>query len=303
MSRTFGRTPTLPIGRNFRNDAICGYYIDFRSKLDDPRWPPPWFPWPGFHRFMGVSQWGLGAFERYLDGEGEQWLEAASAAAEHIRSEQHTQGGGRGGWFEPKGHPHTFDITAPWLSAMAQGQCQSLLVRIGLERGDDSLLDCAGGGLRPMLIATREGGVQTELDGGIFLEEYPTEPPSLVLNGAIFALWGAYDFWRATDDEVAGELFEQAADTLATNLHRWDTGTWSRYDLFPLHPIVNTASPFYHALHINQLRALDKIWPRPEFATTATRFESYAGSFLLRGRALAEKAMFRLLVRKPRTRS
>jgi heparosan-N-sulfate-glucuronate 5-epimerase len=294
------RTPGLPIGRNVRTDAVRGYYIDFRSKLDTPEWPPTWFPWPGFHRFMGVSQWGLGAFERYLDDEGEQWLTAAAAAAEHIRREQHREGKGEGGWLEPEDHPHTFRTAAPWLSAMAQGQCASLLVRVGLEVSDPRLLDSAAKGLRPMLRSTADGGVRARLDGGIFLEEYPTDPPSFVLNGALFALWGAYDVWRGTGDDVAHGLFTEAAETLAGNLQRWDTGFWSRYDLFRLHPIVNTASPFYHALHINQLRALDTIWPSPAVASTAARFEAYAASPRMRSRALAQKVAFRILVRKPR---
>jgi heparosan-N-sulfate-glucuronate 5-epimerase len=296
------RTPELPIGRNVRTDAIGGYYIDFRSKLEAPEWPPPWFPWPGFHRFMGVSQWGLGAFERYRDGEGEQWLAAAAAAAEHIRREQRPDGRGEGGWFEPEGHPHTFHTDAPWLSAMAQGQCASLLVRVGIETSEPRLLETAAKGLQPMLLSTAEGGVRARLDGGIFLEEYPTDPPSFVLNGAIFALWGAYDVWRGAGDDAAHTLFTEAAETLAGNLQRWDTGFWSRYDLFPLHPIVNTASPFYHALHINQLRALDLIWPSSAVASTAARFETYAASPRKRGRALVQKVAFRILVRKPRVR-
>src|SRR5215208_4007507 len=162
-------TPTLAIGPNVQQGAMRGYYIDFRGKVDSPQWPPPWFPWPGFHRFMGVSQWGLGAFERYVEGEGEQWLEAAATAAAHVVGEQEPEGSAAGGWFEPRGHVHTFHTEAPWLSAMAQGQCASLLVRVGLELGDNRLLDAALKGLRPMRVPTAAGGVQAVLDGGPFL--------------------------------------------------------------------------------------------------------------------------------------
>ena len=62
-----------------------------------------------------------------------------------------------------------------------------------------------------------------------------------VLNGAIFSLWGYYDVWKATDDEGARAAFEDGVSTLASNLERWDTGYWSRYDLYP-HPVVNVAS-------------------------------------------------------------
>ena len=61
-------------------------------------------------------------------------------------------------------------------------------------------------------------------------------------------------------------------DTLARNIDRWDTGSWSRYDLFP-HRVVNVASSSYHVLHINQLRAMQLVCPREELEAAATRFE------------------------------
>lgn len=287
----------LPIGPAIGEGEIRGYYIDFRAKTDVPRWPPPWFPWPGFHRFMGFAQWGLGAYERYLLGEGEAWLEAATTSARHVLDEQVREGRLRGGWPEPRAYTHTFRTGANWLSGMAQGQCASLLVRIGLETADERFLESATAGLEPMRVLTRNGGVVAPLGAGIFLEEYPTDPPSFVLNGGIFGLWGAYDVWRATGDDGAGTLFAEAHETLADEVGRWDTGYWSRYDLYP-HPIVNVASPSYHTLHIDQLRALAALVPSAGLEAVEARFRSYGASPVRRARALAHKVAFRLLVRK-----
>ena len=93
------------------------------------------------------------------------------------------------------------------------------------------------------------------LDGAPMPEEYPTDPPSFVLNGAIFALWG-YDVARCSGTSAPAR-FERGADALAANIHRWDTGCWSLYDLFP-HPVMNVASPVYHALHTSQLEAMQR---------------------------------------------
>jgi hypothetical protein len=284
----------LGIGTNIAADEVQGYYIDFRSKTESPAWPPPWFPWPGYHRFMAVAQWGLGAYERYLMGEGQEWLGAAVHAGEFLVSEQEGQGSLAGGWFEPH-DSHTFHLRGPWLSAMTQGQCASLLVRLCRETKSKRFAEAALQALTPMGVPTTEGGVRTVLAGGPFLEEYPTAPPSFVLNGAIFALWGYFDVGRGLDDDEARAESVVLTDTLARNLHRWDTGYWSRYDLYP-HPTRNVASLFYHVLHTNQLRAMTKVSPEAEFAETASRFERYAGSRVNRARALAEKAVFRLLV-------
>jgi heparosan-N-sulfate-glucuronate 5-epimerase len=287
----------LPVGPGIGETEIRGYYIDFRAKTELPRWPPPWFPWPGFHRFMGIAQWGLGAYERYLLGEGEEWLAAATTAARYVVDQQGREGRLRGSWPEPQPHTHTFRTGANWLSGMAQGQCMSLLIRIGLETGDHRFVESARGGLEPMRISTKEGGVLARLEDGIFLEEYPTDPPSFVLNGGIFGLWGAYDVWRAAGDDSAGELFAEAHETLSDHIARWDTGFWSRYDLYP-HPVVNVASVSYHTLHIDQLDALTAVVPSASLEAAAARFRTYATSRIGLARALAHKVAFRLLVRK-----
>jgi hypothetical protein len=289
------RDSGLPMGGNIVADAPRGYYIDFREKAESPSWPPSWFPWPGYHRFMAIAQWGLGAYERYLCGEGEQWLAASLAAGEFLVDAQERSGRRKGGWLEPRAHPHTFNVPAPWISAMAQGECASLLVRLHREVGRDSFAAAAEVGLEPMRVDTGDGGVRALLSGGLFLEEYPTNPPSFVLNGGIFALWGCYDVAVGLGDGHARRLFDEGFDTLVRNLFRWDTGFWSKYDLYP-HRIGNVASPFYHTLHINQLRALASIEPRPELEHIVGRFEAYRRSRTKLARALAHKVAFRLTV-------
>ena len=92
----------------------------------------------------------------------------------------------------------------------------------------------------------------------------PDRPAVLRAERRIFALWGYYDVAVALHDADAPRAFDAGADTLAGSLHRWDTGYWSRYDLFP-HPVPNVASSFYHALHTSQLQAMNVIAPRPQF--------------------------------------
>jgi hypothetical protein len=141
--------------------------------------------------------------------------------------------------------------------------------------------------------------VLADLDGGPFFEEYPTDPPSYVLNGGIYSMWGAYDVGVALGSKQASDEWERAVETLARNLHRYDTGYWSLYDLYP-HPVPNIASSAYHALHIAQLQALTLVSPRPEFGEMAERFSEYTESRRNRGRAFVKKSAFRLAV--PRNR-
>jgi heparosan-N-sulfate-glucuronate 5-epimerase len=288
------------MGSHFVTGSVRGYYIDLSDAAKEPEWPPPWLHERRLH--VGVCQWGLGSYERYVAGDGTEWLDAAIAAADYLVGKQEQGGRFEGGWVHRFPYPNTYRLPAPWLSGIAQGQGASLLVRLHLETGDPRYRLAACKALRPLSVPTAEGGVLARLDGGGFPEEFPTDPPSFVLNGGIYALWGYYDTWLGLGDEDAGERFRGGVETLARNLHRWDAGFWSRYDLYP-HPVVHIASPWYHTFHIAQLKALDRIAPRPEFRETAERFESYASARLNRIRAFAHKALFRALVPRTGTRA
>ena len=256
-------------------------------------WPTAWLEPRERQLHVATAQFGLGCFERYLarrrrrmarDGDrgrrppgrdpGRRWRLGArhrDAATRYWLAAAVALGDGAGRGREPAGPRRTGDRRG----ALRGGGAAALWSRCGCR--------------------SREGGARAELDGGFFLEEYPTDPPSYVLNGAIFALWGCRDVAIGLADPGAAELYEEGVETLAANLHRFDTGFWSLYDLFP-HPVRNVASGAYHRLHINQLRALQLVSPRPEFAAAAERFARYEASRLCRRRALAQKVAFRLVV-------
>jgi heparosan-N-sulfate-glucuronate 5-epimerase len=292
-----GTARSFPVrsGEHVDLDRPRGYYIDFAYKARAPAWPPRWLGVGGRPLYVTVAQWGLGCFERYLAGEGESWLAGAAGAADYLLEKQETEGRHAGGWVHGFRYRHTYDLRPPWLSGMAQGECASLLVRVHAETEQGRYADAASRAMRPMGVASAEGGVRAPLGEGLFLEEYPTSPPSLVLNGGIFALWGCHDIGLALSDESAAALFREGAETLAANIDRFDTGYWSRYDLFP-HPLINVASSAYHRLHIAQLQAMSRLHPDDELTRAAARFERYANSRLRFAYAFARKVAFRIAV-------
>jgi hypothetical protein len=194
---------------------------------------------------------------------------------------------------------HTFRLDPPWFSAMAQGETASLLVRAAAALDRPEFAAAAERAMAPLLDDSL--GLVTATPDGPVLQEYPTNPPSHVLNGWIFALWGLYDAAMGLDSSPASEAFEAGTSALARRLPLYDARPrWSRYDLFP-HRIVQVASPFYQRLHVEQLRALARL--RPEHAAyteSADRWEYGLQSPLAVSCGVARKVAFRLLV--PRTR-
>jgi heparosan-N-sulfate-glucuronate 5-epimerase len=290
---------SLPVGPAIRPGQVHGYYIDLRAKAKTSAWPPAELQPLEERPAVALTQWGLGAYERYLAEGRSEWLAAAAELGRHLVATQHRGGPHDGGWVHHHPYPEPLRVEPPWVSGIAQGEAASLLVRVYQETREEPFADAARRALAPMAIPSQAGGVQAILDGGPLPEEYPTDPPSHVLNGAIFALWGYYDVAAALDDRHAAEAFEAGVGALAGSINRWDTGYWSRYDLYP-HRVVNVASWGYHALHLHQLRAMNLVAPRPELEAAIARFERYSTSRVNRSRVLLQKLVFRSLY--PRNR-
>lgn len=109
----------------------------------------------------------------------------------------------------------------------------------------------------------------------IVLEEYPTEPPSTVLNGYIYALFGIYEYYKASGDTQARDLLAQCLESLQELLEDYDAGMWSRYD-HPSYGYAGWAPVRCHMLHIHQLRVLYEITRNPEFKAIADRWLYYS---------------------------
>jgi heparosan-N-sulfate-glucuronate 5-epimerase len=281
----------ITVGAQITPGEVRGYYVDLRFKATKPVWPPSWLRPRGKQLHVATAQWALGCVERYLANEGEEWLEAAIGAGNYLLSDQEPNGD----WAHGMPMPHSYRLIPPWISGMAQGEGASLLIRLYQQTGEERYAEAALRALEAMRQPVRSGGAKALLAGGPFYEEYPTEPPSFVLNGGIFALWGLYDAGAGLDDANAREDFAAGVDTLANNIERWDTGYWSLYDLFPHPGLRNVASSAYHLLHTTQLRAMQLIAPHPELQAAEARFERYAESRLNATRAFSEKAAFRII--------
>lgn len=186
--------------------------------------------------------------------------------------------------------PIPFYVVDPlWISGMAQGEALSVLLRAYLMTEEDSFIKVAKGAMRSFNLRIDEGGVASTFpDGSLVFEEIPSYPPSCILNGFIFALFGIYDYWRVTGDERVHCLFKEAVRSLKGNLFRYDTGYWSLYDLWQPQRV---ASYQYHSLHIEQLQTLHRLSGEDQFRRFAEKMARYRKEF---------KSLFRWLMTKGR---
>lgn len=282
--------------------GLTEYYQDFSQKADySGPYDSHGIPMLDYRGKLGkqynpiaIAQYGLGNYDLYRhSGQTERrcnFIRAADWLVKHLELNKY----GVRVWQHHFDWEHSEILKAPWWSALAQGQGISLLVRAFADTGDAKYLDTARAAFSSFVVDIGDGGVSCrEENNDLWLEEYVVSPPSHILNGFIWALWGVYDYYLCTQGESVKRLFQEGISTLAANLWRYDTGFWSLYDLndTTLSPI---ASPFYHQLHIVQLFVMHRLTRNDVFSQYGQVWEGYQQSLLNRKRALAYKALFKV---------
>jgi len=277
------------------------YYMLFAEKADPGAHDAEGIPQLDYHGHIGlqynpiaIAQYGLGNYNLWCRTSDPERKTKFFQAAEWLCSHLEPNAQGVAVWNHHFDWEYRETLKAPWYSALAQGQGISVLLRAHKESGDTRYLDASREAMVSFERPIKDGGVAfTDESGDVWFEEYLVSPPTHILNGFIWALWGAYDYWLFTGGAEVKELFTRGVRTLVHNLDRYDLGFWSLYEQSGTRlPMV--ASPFYHRLHIVQLRVMHCLTGEEKFATVADRWESYTRSRANRTRALVYKSAFKL---------
>jgi heparosan-N-sulfate-glucuronate 5-epimerase len=285
-----------------RVDQLGQYYMPFFEKaVYAGPFDSDGIPLLNYHGKIGlqynpiaIAQWGLGNFNLFLCSKADEFLGKSLTAADWLVQHLEPNSFGIPVWNHDFEWEYRTPLKAPWYSGLAQGQGISLLVRVWQETGEAEYLHAASSAFISFTKPVQEGGITfRDRDGNIWFEEYIVSPPTHILNGFIWAAWAVYDYFLATGEETARLLFNQALQTLRHNLDRYDLAFWSLYEQSGTRlPMV--ASPFYHRLHIAQLRVMHRLTGDDLFVQYADRWQGYARSRSKRTRALCYKGAFKL---------
>lgn len=283
-------------------DGLGEYYMPFTTKADYAgTCDGDGIPLLNYRGSIGlqynpiaVAQYGLGNYNLFCRTSDPIRRQRFLTAANWLVSNQERNPAGLSVWNHHFDWEYRTPLKAPWYSGLAQGQGISLLVRAHKATGDDRYLRAAEESFNSFLAAPDQGGV-TYVDeaGDIWFEEYVTFPPTHILNGFIWASWGVFDFYLATARTDAKGLFSRATQTLAGNLSRYDAGFWSLYEQSGTR-MKMLASPFYHSLHIVQLKILHKLTGGEIFRHFAQKWDEYRLDRQNRVRARIQKSIFKL---------
>jgi len=280
-------------GRAFQPGSLDGYFNDLTSKalypgkvdefgipLDNVRDRSVYWP-------TTVLQKALAHWDLHLQSQADRevHLKTFFTLVEWLLQTQDSFGA----WAHPVPlHPNALSR----YSCMAQGQAASVLARAWSLTGDPRCLSAAWRSLEIMLTPVDAGGCSRYTNAGLQLDEYPSTTGGIVLNGWIFALFGIYDYLIADHDDMLENCLEQTLRTIVAQLPLFDCGYWSLYD-----SCGTIASPFYHELHVAQLRSLALTFPGYQRPITEIvwRFEEYSRGRVNKSWAIVRKATQKLL--------
>lgn len=271
-------------GKCYSVAEIRGYYNNLTEKVTkNPRLlntdelpmitsmnqNPVYFP-------VAIFQYGLGAYDLHLMNEDDRYpkkfMQCAEWAINHI---------------DKKGRWNNFFFYTPNTpyGAMAQGEGTSLLVRAYMHTGNSKYIEKAKEAIDFMLLPLGEGGTTKYVGSEAYLMEYTFK--GMVMNGAIFAWWGLYDYVLATND--TGRYREAMVKTLSSLINvlpQFKCSYWSMYSLDGL-----IASPFYHNLHIAQMEAMYELTGESIFKEYADTWRRQQQNIVCKSRAFIRKAM------------
>jgi len=277
----------LPKGDVRLDENLGGYYIDLSQSIihytdgifgEFDKNGVPMVGWgkEACYYPTTIAQYGFILNERWRrDNSLTDYLEKMNACLDWLESNKEDFKG-TFVWRQPKADSH-YHLKPNWASAMTQGEVISFYLRMFQLGGDKSLLETAQKAYEFMKFDVSEGGVRRyDLDGNLWFEEYPTEEPSLVLNGFIYALFGLYDLYRVTKSEIVKKDIDACVKTLKENIAKYDTGYWSLYDRMHKELVK-----YYYQknVHTPQLEALYDLTGEEIFKFYAAKWRKYVNPF------------------------
>ncbi len=126
-------------------------------------------------------------------------------------------------------------LKPPWKSAVTQSQGAQVLLQTAALLDRPELLPTARRAILVCKLPLQEGGLRLDVGDGWFYEEYPSDPPTHVLNAHLRVLVTCAEFLEQQEDTEIREVLTRGLTAFRQVLPKYDTGLWTRYDLLPSH--------------------------------------------------------------------
>lgn len=232
-----------------------------------------------------IMNLAMASYHEYKKTKSRQALEIFLPQIEWVKNNFYVYKKNYGFWLFPDKSRSDYNLKPYWNSALTQGFGIGTCMVAYEHTKDEKYLEIAKLALKGFLIPKTYGGFLIKIDGKNWFEEYPTEKPSRVLNGYIFALAGLMNYYDNTGDSLSLKLFNDGVNHLKDLLPDYDIEFNSKYRIFE--DKNDMAKDLYHKLHIKQLLWLYYKTETPEFYNKAKKFlEIRRSNFRVAGQSI-----------------
>lgn len=217
------------------------------------------------------AQYALASYNYFLSKGDPKYHEAFLQQAEYLISSAQIVGNAAVWPYDFGYAPYQLD--AGWWSGLAQGQVLSVLVRRYVESPSPKLKELMRQAIEPMMLDRKDGGLLARTpEGGVWIEEYPSKEPSLVLNGFVFAIIGLADYLRAVPDDVEVSNFNsQLLSSLKLSLDKYEFDDWLAYDRVSFAPVNQR----YVYIQVRQMSQLYRFTEDDFFSRRCSKWTRY----------------------------
>jgi heparosan-N-sulfate-glucuronate 5-epimerase len=252
-------------GRYYKIDSLSGYYNDLTKKVKsdcltdiDDIIPRVRVKDTEYIHPVTVCQVGLGAFDKYLETREFVYKQQCYSCLQWLVSNSKCDESNNSIYWPVPYEFKLFKMKKNFHSGLIQGQAISFLARMYSEFGEKIAYSLAVNAFDKLVQPVSRGGCR--FDGTYLYEEYPQDDGSInmVLNGAISACWGVYDFAMiCKNDDSVQKIKDKSLNDICSIIEHFDSGYYSKYCLKKRRLFyTNISSPYYHKEHIAQLNVL-----------------------------------------------
>jgi len=232
-------------------DSLCSYDENgipmvFRASINDYYYNP-----------VTLSQYALSCFDAFIRENDSVYYDNFMSQVEWLSNNYDIINDSIIGYPYPflLYNPRVGDtLIPPWYSGMAQGHAASVLIRAYILTKNIEYMKLAQKSINFMFVPISENGLMRHTpEGNIWIEEYPTREPSLVLNGYVFSLYGLLEYiaYNPEDIDLVNKT-EQCLNSLISSISYYERENWLQYCRYTPDLVTDWYMRF-QTLQMNQL--------------------------------------------------
>ncbi|MDL9985127.1 D-glucuronyl C5-epimerase family protein [Providencia rettgeri] len=280
------------IGKKFKPNLIEGYPSDLTNKIN----------WQGqidekgiilnkltngklIYFPIAIAQKALGHYDNYLIHNNDEDITIFLKYTDFLIAKMDSEG------LISTWHDQERNLLNDY-SAMTQGQLISCCCRAFAYTNEPAYMNAAQKASYHITNLTEKNLLVKLDDTSLALSEMPNKNNSIILNGWFFSLWGLLELELIYPNEKLNKINKSIIDSIIKNINLFDTGFWSKYDN------KNIASPFYHDLHIEQLKVMYHITQDSTFKAYIEKWDMYRNKNTYKFLSILIKAKQKLSTRK-----